>query len=189
LIPHTPPEPEPNLRAPSRDRFALLLAQGLGTGRVPIAPGTAGSVLGVAWFLLLVVPGIFWLYLAGMTVGVLASVRLCGRAEMLLGHKDPGSVVLDEIVAVPLSYLSWVVVAWLQHGECSLRALAAAGSLPWLLIVGFVAFRLFDALKPWPIRPLQQVQGGWGIVMDDLAAALCATAVLLWFTNAFSVSA
>jgi phosphatidylglycerophosphatase A len=177
--------PAPDERRQRRERRILFFAQGFGSGRLPVAPGTWGSLVGVVWFLALVAPGSFWLYLVGTAVGVAVGVWGCDRAERILGQKDPGSIVLDEIVAMPLAYLSWVVVARLQIGGCSFRDLAEAGAFWWLLGLGFVAFRLLDVLKPWPIRPLQRVRGGWGVVVDDLAAACCATAVLFWFTGAW----
>jgi phosphatidylglycerophosphatase A len=107
----------------------------------------------------------------GIVLGVFVSVWLCGFAEDLLRQKDPGSVVLDEVVALPVCFASWI----------GLR-LWKTGALPgpdyffsksnWLAVFGVVAaFRLFDIWKPWPVRQSQSLPGGWGITIDDLLAA------------------
>src|SRR5262245_26653363 len=93
----------------------LLLAQGLGVGKIPRAPGTFGSVLGLVWLGLLLQTGNYWCYLAGMLGGIAASVFLCGAAEVILKQTDPPSVVLDEIVAIPLCFLPWLTRDWLAH--------------------------------------------------------------------------
>lgn len=173
-----PPPPERDDRHRHRDRLILFIAEGLGSGRIPIAPGTWGSLLGVGWFLALVALGSFWLFLAGTAIGIAAGIWFCDEAERILGRKDPGSIVLDEIVAVPLVYLSWVWVAQSHFGACSIDKLAGVGNVWWLLGTGFAAFRLLDAVKPWPICAMQRVRGGWGVVVDDLAAALCTTVLL-----------
>jgi phosphatidylglycerophosphatase A len=173
-----PPPPPALNRHPRRDRHILFVAQGFGSGRLPLAPGTWGSLVGVGWFLALAAPGSFWLFLAGTAIGIAAGIWYCDRAEGILGRKDPGSIVLDEIVAVPLVYLSWVGVAQYQFGACSIDTLGGVGNVWWLLGIGFITFRLFDMLKPWPIRAMQRVRGGWGVVVDDLAAALCTTGIL-----------
>jgi phosphatidylglycerophosphatase A len=175
----------PNGSRPQRDRLILFIAQGLGSGRLPAAPGTWGSVVGVLWFLVLLAPGHFWLYLLGTSLGVAAGIWFCDRGERILGQKDPGSIVLDEIVAMPIVYLSWTSVAWFQTGGCSIPELAQAGAFGWLLAIGFLAFRLLDALKPWPIRGLQRAKGGWGVVVDDLGAAVGATLILFGWMRAF----
>jgi phosphatidylglycerophosphatase A len=181
-FPHPTPQ-TPEARNLHRDRRILFVAQGFGSGRLPAAPGTWGSLVGIAWFLLLVAPGSFWVYLIGTGVGIGVGIWFCDRAERILGLKDPGSIVLDEIVAMPLAYGSWVIAAELQMGGCSFQDLAAVGRFWWMLGIGFVAFRLFDALKPWPIGAMQCIRGGWGVVVDDLAAALCATVVLYGITH------
>jgi phosphatidylglycerophosphatase A len=131
------------------------------------APGTWGSAAGLIW-----VYGAFWrpeLGLGCTLALILASsycaVALCGEAELRLGKSDPGEVILDEFVAMPLCFLGWP---------------ALLGPLPpWaLLLAGFGLFRFFDIAKPLGIRRLQALPGGWGVVIDDLAAALAACATL-----------
>jgi len=152
-------------------RLILWVAQGFGSGRCPIAPGTVGSGLGLAWFAALLAlrsPSLLWAAL-GLSVGV--SIWFCGKAEKLLNQTDPGSVVLDEIVAVPLCFAGWLV--WVQAHEGALPPpgrLVRADTWP-LVVAGFVLFRIFDILKPWPVRQSQALPGGWGVTVDDLLAA------------------
>jgi phosphatidylglycerophosphatase A len=162
----------------------LWIAQGFGTGRVPFAPGTFGSIAGLIWFGLLVLSGHWWTFVAGMLLGCFASVWLCGYGERVLGQKDPGSVVLDEITAMPVCFASWIgVMAW-NTGVFPQLSDFYSG-LNWLGISGlFAAFRLFDIWKPWPVRQSQALPGGWGVTVDDFLAAiyvaLAALPVVLW---------
>jgi phosphatidylglycerophosphatase A len=155
----------------------LWVAQGFGTGRVPIAPGTFGSLVGIFWFLLLLKTGSLWGYLGGTIAGLALSVWLCGKAEKILNQIDPGSIVLDEIAAMPICFLPWVVGLWLRDGqwpgpELFWHANAWAG-----LLIIFILFRLFDIAKPWPIRRSQRLSGGWGVTMDDVLAAIFVAAL------------
>lgn len=130
--------------------------------------------MGILWLLLLLLPGWFWFYVAGCLLGLVAAIPVCGRAEALLGRKDPGSVVLDEIAALPLVYLGWL--GWELHSSGAMldwRRLGGARELA-LLLAGFLLFRLLDAVKPPPIRGLQRLPRGWGIVVDDVAAGVLA---------------
>jgi phosphatidylglycerophosphatase A len=159
------------------NRIVLWLAQGFGSGRAPVAPGTFGSLIGFPWFLLLLGPGSPALFLAGTLAGVGLAVWICGRAETLLRQKDPGSVVLDEIVAMPIVYAGWLWVesglagSWPSAGDC----LRGSGLL-WMT-AGFLLFRVLDAFKPPPIHGCQRWPGGWGIVADDVAAALATAGI------------
>lgn len=152
------------------DWTALVLGTGLGVGFVPVMPGTFGSLLGLllAW----VVTGVSgWplaLQIAVDGVIFLAGIPICGRAARLIGRPDPGSVVYDEIAAMPLVFLSVPLVF------STSRALPAA-------ILGFAWFRLFDIIKPWPVHRLERIPGGLGIMIDDVAAAAYA-ALALWLS-------
>jgi phosphatidylglycerophosphatase A len=130
-------------------------------GRKLPAPGTWGSVAGLLYFTVFFYPIGVLENLIFSAVGAYLAVALCGEAEFRLGRKDPGEVILDEFVAMPLCFLDW-------------RALV--GPLPpWVVfLVGFALFRLFDIVKPFGIRRLQDLPAGWGVVVDDLAAALAA---------------
>lgn len=167
-----------------RSKSMLWLAQGLGTGRIPVAPGTFGSVAGLIWFLALLLPGRAWLFYIAMLAGVFLSIWICGAAEQMLNQTDPGSVVLDEIVAVPLCFGWWVGSFHFRNGGLPPpEHFLASGAWPLTLGV-FLAFRLFDVWKPWPIGKSQRLPGGWGVTIDDVLAAFCVnlmTAVALSF--------
>jgi phosphatidylglycerophosphatase A len=154
----------------AKDRFVLWVAQGFGTGRAPFAPGTFGTLVGVAWFALLVWPGNLWIYLAGTLAGVFASVWLCGEAERILGQHDPGSVVIDEIAAIPVVMMSWVVIFTVSERTESMLGWFFLDR-PLLVVSGFLLFRVFDIWKPWPVKQSQSLPGGWGVTMDDVLAA------------------
>ncbi len=136
-----------------------LLAFGFGLGLSPIAPGTVGSLLGVA---------LAWLTLdAGLIVQIAiaaamfaAGIWICGNSSRRLGQHDPGGIVWDEIVAMYATLL-----------------VAPATITAWILAFGL--FRAFDIVKPWPIRELDhRLGGGLGIMLDDLVAALYAAILL-----------
>jgi len=157
----------------------LWIAQGFGVGRIPVAPGTFGSVIGVLWFGLLLATGNLWLFTAGSIAAIALSVWLCGAAEKALGQEDPGSVVLDEIAALPVCYWGWVAIL-----VCKTGALPAFADFftarTWLLTLGvFAAFRFFDVAKPWPVDQSQSLPGGWGVTIDDVLAAVYVNLVVL----------
>ena len=136
-----------------------LLAAGFGSGLAPRAPGTAGTLAGVLLYLALAALPLP-VYL-GLSLGLfLLGVWICGRAARDLNAHDHPSIVFDEMIG----YL--VTMAGAPFG------------IGWLAL-GFVLFRFFDIVKPWPISLLdRKVPGGFGIMLDDLAAGLLALAVL-----------
>ena len=145
----------------------VLLAFGLGTGLAPKAPGTFGSLFGVAlaWWTL---PLSLELRLMVAIALIVSGAWLCGAAARRIGVHDHPGIVWDEIAGMYLVLL-----------------VAPPEIIAWAL--GFALFRLFDIWKPWPIRDLDhRLGGGLGIMLDDLVAALY-TAVLLgiggWFTS------
>jgi phosphatidylglycerophosphatase A len=164
-------------------RWRLFIAQGFGIGRIPFAPGTFGTLLGLGWLMLLLWPGNYYLFLAGIVAGVLFSVWLCGEAEQILQKHDPPSVVLDEITALPICFVPLVTSAWLHGGSLPKPAELFTSKTWWLTAGLFALFRLFDIWKPWPVRQSQQLSGGWGVTVDDVLAAgyaaLLATGYLL----------
>ncbi|HTD67175.1 MAG TPA: phosphatidylglycerophosphatase A [Candidatus Limnocylindria bacterium] len=156
---------------PKSFSIRLFVAQGFGIGKVPFAPGTFGSFLGLAWFAMLVATGNFWAYLAGAIEGIAFSIWLCDDAEKIMGKKDPGSVVLDEIIAIPFCFLPWIVAERLHRGALPAESYFFEGKQLWLTLGLVALFRLFDIWKPWPVRQIQRLPGGWGVTVDDLFAA------------------
>ena len=157
----------------------LWVAQGFGVGRIPVAPGTFGSLVGVLWLGLLLMTRHLWLFAVGTIAGIALSVWLCGVAEKTLGQKDPGSVVLDEIAALPVSFFAWMTIVLWQTGSLpSFGYFLSARTWPLTLGV-FVASRFFDVAKPWPVRQSQSLPGGWGITVDDVLAAVYVNLVVL----------
>ena len=163
------------------DRIALTLALGFYIGRIPWAPGTFGSVLGLGWFAVLVATGSVWVFVSGMIFGIIVSVWACGRAERILGVTDPGCVVLDEIVAIPIAGFGWVSLESVRLGRWPGPIEMMEGDRWILWVVLFGLFRLFDIWKPWPIRELQKLHGGWGVTADDLLAAWYVNLILVWW--------
>ena len=141
------------------------LSWGLGSGLSPWMPGTLGSLVGVVIYVCL--PALPLPHYIGLVaVLFLAGVGVCGYTARALGVHDHASIVWDEIVG----YLVTMT--------------AAPAGWPWIL-AGFGLFRLFDIWKPWPIRWLdRRVRGGFGIMVDDLLAAVYA-AFLLQITSLF----
>jgi phosphatidylglycerophosphatase A len=138
-----------------------------GLGRRMPAPGTWGSLAGLLYFYLcFTYMGIVGSLVAN-AVGAYAAVAFCGEAEARLGKRDPSEVILDEFVAMPLCFLGWY---WITPGF----GLGFVG----LLAAGFALFRFYDIRKPLVIDSLQALPGGWGIVLDDTAAALATCATL-----------
>jgi len=136
-----------------------FLAFGLGSGAAPFAPGTFGTLAAIIpWFWLntLSLP----IYLLILVLATLIGIWLCGRTADDIGVHDHGGIVWDEFVGF------WITM------------IAAPAGWIWLL-TGFVLFRIFDILKPWPIRWAdKKVSGGWGIMLDDILAGIYAFLVL-----------
>jgi phosphatidylglycerophosphatase A len=174
--------PSPPAPARSRfllDRLTLLLAHGFGSGRLPGSPGTFGSLVGMAWFLLLLIPGHPAVFLIGTVAAALLAIPLCTRAEQLLQRHDPGSVVLDEIIAVPVCFLMPLALATRATGHFPDASTVLHQWPGWLLPAVFLAFRVFDIAKPWPVHQVQQLPSGQGVVADDLLAALWVNVIAL----------
>jgi phosphatidylglycerophosphatase A len=146
---------------------AHLIAFGFGTGLAPRAPGTVGTLLGLPLFWLIItiapdLPNRIILLIAAFLIGVWA----CARTGRALGVADHGGMVWDEIVAFALVLMFMPALLFTPAG--------------WLWIaLAFALFRLFDILKPWPIRLADaRLKNGFGVMFDDLLAALYAIAVI-----------
>ncbi len=137
----------------------LLLAFGFGSGLSPKAPGTMGTLAAIPlWWLLAQLP--LTSYLIVVLIAAVVGITICGRAADQMGVHDHGGIVWDEFVGF------WIAMAALPVTWTS-------------MILGFVLFRLFDILKPWPISWLdKKVSGGFGIMIDDVIAGLAAAAVI-----------
>ncbi|MAP21593.1 MULTISPECIES: phosphatidylglycerophosphatase A [Marisediminitalea] len=144
-----------------------FLALGFGSGLIPFMPGTFGSLAALP----LLIP---FLYLPPITLliaAVLASaigIYLCGKTADDMQVHDHGSIVWDEVAGILLTFL-WVPLSL------------------WTVVAGFLLFRFFDIVKPWPIGPVDKyVSGGLGIMLDDIIAGLMACASLhglIWIVN------
>ena len=137
-----------------------MLAFGFGSGLSPVAPGTFGTLAAIPIYLALTYSVDALVYMLVIVFFSLLGFWLCGRTAKDLGVHDHPGIVWDEIVGFLITMylvpLSWV----------------------WI-IAGFLLFRLFDILKPWPIHILdQKVEGGIGIMMDDILAGIYAWVVL-----------
>jgi len=136
-------------------RLAILLATWGGVGFSPFAPGTMGTLAAIPiFFLLSLLP--WWLYiLCVLGIGILACWA-AGEAERIFGEKDPHRVVIDEAVGFFVT-MAALPVTWTY------------------LIAGFCLFRVFDIVKPPPIRLVEKkVPGGYGVVLDDVLAGIYA---------------
>lgn len=130
-----------------------ILAFGFGSGLSKFAPGTAGTLVAIplVW-LLSFSPS--WLYLASIIIGLWFGIGICDRVSKKLAQEDPSCIVWDEIIgfAITMSFAPYHLSVW---------------------ILGFFIFRLFDILKPWPIKIVEdKYHGGLGIMLDDVVAGL-----------------
>jgi phosphatidylglycerophosphatase A len=137
-----------------------------GLGYLLVAPGTAGSLAGLV--LCLVLHGYPFLYaacfLALFTVGVISSGKVAAEARLT----DPSYVIIDEFASIFVVFL-FVPITVLT------------------VIFGFALYRLFDIVKPPPIRLIEKARGGWGIMLDDLLAAIYANLILQAAVRIFNI--
>ncbi|MGF1760399.1 phosphatidylglycerophosphatase A [Photobacterium sagamiensis] len=138
-----------------------LLATGFGSGLSPIVPGTMGTLASIPFYLLMVqLP--FAAYLLITIIAAIIGITICQKTSDDMGVHDHGSIVWDEFVGF------WITMA-----------IAPVLSWQWVL-TGFILFRFFDMVKPWPISWLDKhVHGGFGIMIDDILAGFMAM-ITLW---------
>ncbi len=140
------------------EKLITFLATGFGAGLVPFAPGTAGTFVGVL-ICLIFLPFPWIIRLTAVLALLALSVYVAQQAENIYQKKDDQRIVIDEIIGFQITMLPV---------EINILNICA----------GFVLFRIFDIVKPFPIKNLQRLPGGWGIVADDVAAGIYAGAVL-----------
>jgi phosphatidylglycerophosphatase A len=150
-----------------RERAILFVATGFFIGSVPVAPGTFGSLIGLPVCFLLSRLN-FLLSLICILVFILFAIGIASAAEKILNQKDPGQIVIDEIAGL----------------------MVTLAGLPFNLktvLAGFIIFRVFDILKPFPIRILEKrMGGGRGIVLDDVLAGVYGNLIIrlvIYFTD------
>ena len=137
---------------------ATVLATWFGCGLFPWGPGTAGSLAAI---LIACALGLHQITLLVLVVVLVApSIRAATQTARQMNRKDPGMVVVDEVLGQWVTLLGW-------------------GGRSWkVCLAAFLLFRLFDIWKPWPVRKLEQLPEGTGIVVDDLAAGVYAALIL-----------
>lgn len=152
-----------------------LLTSCFGLGRLPIAPGTWGSLPPAIIFALMsclgASAGLILIVMAAMVLlGSVVCVKFAPIVIAVTGKNDPSELVADEFAGQALTFLPIPLLTAPVETNTQIGITA---------ILGFLLFRLFDIIKPWPIRKLEKLSRGWGILADDLLAGLYATIVLL----------
>jgi phosphatidylglycerophosphatase A len=136
----------------------LFISQGAYAGKFPIAPGTAGTVVGVSIYLgMKGLPPVH--YGAVCILVILVGTWAAGHAEIILGRTDSPLIVIDEIAGF-------------------LTAMFMVPSGLFFIVSGFVIFRAFDIMKPWPLKRLQELHGGLGVMLDDVGAGIYTNVLL-----------
>lgn len=145
-------------------RIAWPIATWFGCGLVPKAPGTAGTFGAIPLYFVVVRGGRIGVALAAIAV-TLVGVWAASVVARDLDQKDPQRVVVDEVAGLLTTMLPVESASWRT------------------VLIGVCVFRLLDILKPWPVRSLERLPGGWGIVLDDVAAGAigaCIMGALQW---------
>ncbi|MGE0132631.1 MAG: phosphatidylglycerophosphatase A [Blastocatellales bacterium] len=155
------------------DWVAVFIATGFGAGFIPFGPGTWGSVVG-----LLITYGLIAVFgsdvlllqnslIAAGIVSAALGIWASHRAEKVFDRKDASQIVIDEVCG---QIISFVFIAPYLAG--------LGASWRWWMIAGFALFRAFDIFKPYPINKLQDLSGGFGVMMDDVLAGIYAAVIL-----------
>jgi len=131
-----------------------------GTGLVPRMPGTAGTVVGVLlWYCTTLLPHSLFLQVVLFACLFVIGLWASSSFERQFNRKDPSEVVIDETAAVLITFFG-LPFSW------------------FACITGFILFRIFDIIKPFPINRLERIKGGWGIMIDDVAAGIFSLIIL-----------
>lgn len=147
-----------------KDQIIHILATGFGAGLSPVAPGTAGTLVGIL-ICLLSYPLAWPLRLLFVIAISAVSIYVAGQAEILYAKTDDQRIVIDEIAGLQVTMLP-VAITGLH------------------LCIAFVLFRIFDIWKPFPLDHFQKFPGGWGVVADDLGAGIYGGLLLFLLTLA-----
>lgn len=160
----------------NRQRLLIPLANAFGLGNARYASGTVGSLLGIPLVLAIsTLNGCLWAQIAICAILTIAAIPICDFAEKFYGIKDDGRIVADEYLLLPIGFIN----------RGNLWEALTSGNAPLIreailcLVIGFAIARIVDILKPSPARQIQNLPGGWGVVLDDFVASLY-TWVLLW---------
>ncbi len=137
-------------------KIVLVLSTWFGAGLMPVAPGSFGTLASFPLILLLDNLGTIYRGLS-LVIAIAVAIWASGRHQELLGQNDPQEIVIDEVAGFLLTML-FLPRSWLA------------------ICLGFTFFRIFDILKPYPIKQVEKIRGGFGVVFDDLVAGLYAYA-------------
>jgi phosphatidylglycerophosphatase A len=152
------------------DRLAAFIATAGGAGFLPKAPGTAGSAVGVLVYLGMNAAGASAYFVHAILLLLFAGIIAAQRVETFWGH-DSQRIVIDEVIGQMITF-----------------CLAGVPRLSWIsVIAGFALFRIFDIVKPFPVRHLERLPGGAGVIADDVGAGLYALAGLTLLQRVFSI--
>ncbi|MBF0524609.1 MAG: phosphatidylglycerophosphatase A [Deltaproteobacteria bacterium] len=165
----------PVIKKPSRPpkakgphRIIVFLASGAYSGLSPFAPGTVGTAAAIPLYLILANLSNIKYLIATLAV-IIIGIWVAGQGEKISETKDPSWIVIDEIAGF-LVTMAFVPFSF---------------SKPWTIVAGFLLFRFFDIVKPYPVRLIERrMPGGWGVVLDDVAAGIYANFFLhlLWWS-------
>jgi phosphatidylglycerophosphatase A len=150
-------------------RLAVFIASCAFIGYIPFAPGTFGSIPGLALGLVLTTSAPAWALWAAIVLLTAIGVWAATAAEAHFGHKDPGPVVIDEVVGMMIT-MGGLPLSWTG------------------LVAAFIAFRVCDVIKPFPARQMERLPKGLGVMMDDVLAGAWAyliVRVLVWAVPAW----
>lgn len=142
-----------------KNKIVEMLATGFYLGKIPFAPGTFGTLLGIplTWGL---VQGGPLFYMFGSILFLFFAVGVAELHEQNVGDHDMSEIVIDEVIGYVVT-MTWLPQTWQAY------------------VAAFLAFRFFDILKPWPVKTIDaKVPGGFGTVLDDVAAGLMANVIL-----------
>ncbi len=148
----------------AKGKIALIISTWFGIGLLPGPTGTYGTIAAVPVILCFNCLGTAW-RISSLVIIIAAAIWSAGLCADIMGRKDPSEVVIDEVAGF-LFTMSFLGPAWPALG------------------LGFIFFRFFDIVKPYPIKKLEEIKGGPGIVMDDMLAGLYA-AICAWIVLSF----